>query len=75
MVEGEGKKSLMKRFQDLARRMLGRGPSPPPGGDPYAYRMAPVRRGPKGRSGAAVAESEDDSHRSFPPRQPSEFIS
>jgi len=30
--------------------------------------MAPVRRGPTGRSGAAVAEIEDDSYRSFPPR-------
>lgn len=28
--------------------------------DPYAYRMAPLRTGPKGRSGAAaVAESEE----------------
>jgi hypothetical protein len=68
MVDGENKKSLMKRFQDLARRILGRKPSPPPA-DPYAYRMAPVRRGPKGRSGAAVAEIEDDSHRSFTPRR------
>jgi hypothetical protein len=68
MVDGENKKSLMKRFQDLARRILGRKPSPPPA-DPYAYRMAPVRRGPKGRSGAAVAEIEDDSHRSFPPHR------
>ena len=69
MVDGENKKSLMKRFQDLARRILGRKPSPPPA-DPYAYRMAPVRRGPKGRSGAAVAEIEEDSYRAFPPRQP-----
>jgi hypothetical protein len=37
--------------------------------DPYAYRLVPVRRGPKGRSGAAVAEPEDDSYRSFPPRK------
>jgi len=27
--------------------------------DPHAYRMAPVRRGPKDRSGAAVAELEE----------------
>jgi len=38
-------------------------------GDPYAYVMAPVRRGPKGRSGAAVAEIEEESFRSFPPRR------
>lgn len=69
MVEGEGKKSLIKRFQNLARRMLGRGPAPPSGGDPYAYRTAPLKHGPKDRSGAAVAEIEDDSYRSFPPRR------
>jgi hypothetical protein len=34
--------------------------SPP--ADPYAYTMAPLRRGPKGRSGSAVAETEDDSY-------------
>jgi hypothetical protein len=68
MMDGENKKSPMKRFKNLALRILGRKPSPPPA-DPYAYRMAPVRRGPKGRSGAAIAEIEDDSHRSFPPRR------
>jgi hypothetical protein len=68
MMDGENKKSLMKRFKDLARRILGRKPSPPPA-DPYAYSMAPLRRGPRGRSGAAVAEIEDDSYRSFPPRR------
>lgn len=45
---------------------LRRGRQPP--GDPYADNLAAVRRGPKGRSGAAVAEPEDDSYRSFPPR-------
>jgi hypothetical protein len=67
-MDRENKKSLIKRFKDLARRLLGSEPSPPPA-DPYAYSMAPVRRGPKGRSGAAVAEVEDDSYRSFPPRR------
>ena len=61
------KRSLMKRLQDSVRRLLGREPSPPPA-DPYAYSMAPLRRGPKGRSGAAAAEIEEDSYRSFPPR-------
>jgi len=28
--------------------------------DPYAYKMAPVRRPPRGRSGAAVAELEEE---------------
>ena len=52
---------------DLLKRLLRKKPTQP--GDPYAYVMAPVRRGPKGRSGAAVAEIEDDSYRSFPPRR------
>jgi len=42
---------------DFLKRLLGKKPTAPPG-DPYAYVMAPVRRGPTGRSGAAVAEIE-----------------
>jgi hypothetical protein len=69
MGDAGRKRSLLKKLQDSIRRLLGREPSPPPpGGDPYAYRMAPVRRGPKGRSGAAVAELEDESYQAFPPR-------
>ena len=56
---------LLQSLKDLLKR-LRRKPQPP--GDPYANKFAPVRRGPKGRSGAAVAEPEDDSYRSFPPR-------
>lgn len=67
MRDGEKKRSLMTRIKDAIRRMLGREPSSP--GDPYAYVTAPVRRGPKGRSGAAVAEIEEDSYGSFPPRR------
>jgi hypothetical protein len=60
--------SSLKRIRDAIRRFLGwRPPSQP--GDPYAYAMAPLRRGPKGRSGAAVAKIEKDSYRSFPPRR------
>ena len=44
---------------DFLKRLLGRRPAAP--GDPYAYVMAPVRHPPKGRSGGAVAEIEDDS--------------
>jgi len=51
----------------LAKKAFGKKPPPQPD-DPYSYRMAPVRRGPKGRSGAAVAEIEDDSYRAYPPR-------
>jgi hypothetical protein len=68
MREGQQKRSLMKRLQEAIRRLLGKEPSPPPT-DPYAYTMAPVRRGPKGRSGAAVAEIEEDSYQAFPPRR------
>ncbi len=55
-----------KTVLDFLKRLLRRNPAQP--GDPYAYVTAPVRRGPKGRSGAAVAEIEDDSFRSFPSR-------
>jgi hypothetical protein len=53
---------------DSLRRLLVKKPPQAPG-DPFAYRMAPVPRGPKGRSGAAaVAEPDEDSYRAFPPR-------
>lgn len=61
------KRSGFKVALDFLKRLLGRKPSAP--GDPYAYVTAPVRRGPTGRSGAAVAEIEQDSFESFPPRQ------
>lgn len=57
-----------KNLWERVRRLFRRKPKSPPG-DPYAYRMAPVRCGPSGRSGAAVAEPEDDSYRAFPPRR------
>jgi len=60
------KRSRLGVLLDFFKRLLGRKPAQP--GDPYAYVTAPIRRGPKGRSGAAVAEIEDDSFRSFPPR-------
>lgn len=67
MAAGQRKDSMMKKLANSIRRFL-RGEQLPPG-DPYAYVMAPTRRGPKGRSGAAVAEIEDDSSRSYPPRR------
>jgi hypothetical protein len=63
------RRSRMKALLDSIRRFFRRKPSSPPEGDPYAYVGAPLRRGPKGRSGAAVAEIEDDSFQSFPPRR------
>lgn len=67
MREAGEKQSGFRSVVDFLKRLLGRKPAAP--GDPYAYVTAPVRRGPKGRSGAAVAEIEDDSFRSFPPRR------
>jgi hypothetical protein len=66
MRDAGEKRSRFSAIVDFLKRFLGKKPAPP--GDPYAYAMAPVRRGPKGRSGAAVAEIEDDSYQSFPPR-------
>ena len=61
------KRSRLRILLDFLKRLIGRKPAAP--GDPQAYVTAPVRRGPKGRSGAAVAEIEDDSCRSYPPRR------
>jgi hypothetical protein len=66
MSDAGEKRSRFRVVVDFLKRLLGRKPAAP--GDPYAYVMAPVRRGPKGRSGAAVAEIEEDSFRSFVPR-------
>lgn len=60
-------RSGFKTVLDFLKRLLRRKPAQP--GDPYAYVMAPIRRGPRGRSGAAVAEIDEDSFRSFPPRR------
>jgi hypothetical protein len=67
MKDASEKPLRLKVVMDFLKRLLGWKASPP--GDPYAYTMEPVRRGPKGRSGAAVVEIEDDSYRSFPPRR------
>ena len=61
------KKTHFQMLLDFLKRLLGKKPAPP--GDPYAYVMAPVRRGPKGRSGAAVADMDDGSFENFPPRR------
>lgn len=53
------KRSKFRMILDFLKSLLGSEPAPPD--DPYAYAMAPLRRGPKDRSGAAVAEIEDDS--------------
>ena len=63
----EKERSRARSMLNALLRIFGKKPPLPPG-DPYAYRTAPVRRGPSGRSGAAVAEIEEDSYRAFPPR-------
>jgi hypothetical protein len=67
MRDAHQKSSNLKKALDFLKRLLGRKPASP--GDPYAYVTAPVRRGPKGRSGAAVAEIEDESFRAYPSRR------
>jgi len=67
MPDAGRKRSSLRVVVDFLKRLLGRRPASP--GDPYAYVMAPVGRGPKGRSGAAVADIEDGSFRSFSPRR------
>lgn len=63
------KRSMLDELREAVRQLLlRRKKEKPPEGDPHAYVGAPLRRGPKGRSGAAVAEIEDDSYRSYPPR-------
>lgn len=66
MREKSKDRSLMKKLRDAILRLLRK--KSPPEADPYAYVTVPLRRGPKGRSGAAVAEMEDDdSAQTFPP--------
>jgi hypothetical protein len=71
MRDAGEKRSRFRLVLDSLKRLLGKKPAPPadPYADPYAYVTAPLRRGPKGRSGAAVAEIEEDSYRAFPPRK------
>ncbi|HEY6370944.1 MAG TPA: hypothetical protein VIX37_10215 [Candidatus Sulfotelmatobacter sp.] len=67
MRDSGEKRSRFRVVLDFLKRLLGGKTTPP--GDPYAYAMAPLRRGPRGRNGAAVADFEDDSFESFPPRR------
>ena len=68
MPETSRRRSRVMAILDFLRQLLGKKSAPPPV-DPDVYVMAPVRRGPTGRSGAAIAEPEDDSYREFPPRR------
>jgi hypothetical protein len=73
MANARRERSRLRALLGFLRRLLSNRPlgdkPPQQPGDPFANRMAPVRRGPKGRSGAAaVAEPEEDTYRAFPPR-------
>jgi len=49
---------IRKLLSNILARRRKREPEPPR--DPYAERLAPVRRGPKGRSGAAAVAEPDE---------------
>jgi hypothetical protein len=55
------RRSLLQLLKSLFRR---RRQNPPPV-DPYADRLVPVLRGPKGRSGAAAVAEPDEDVRDF----------
>jgi hypothetical protein len=66
MNNAKPRRSLFQALKDLLRRL--RRKQPP--ADPYSDRLVPVLRGPRGRSGAAVAEPEEESYAFFPARKP-----
>jgi hypothetical protein len=49
--------SRLQRLLDRFKRLFRRKPEPE---DPYAYVTAPLRRPPNSRSGAAVAELDEE---------------
>ena len=49
--------SYWRRLLDRLKLLVRRKPEPE---DPYAYRTAPLRRPPHGKSGAAVAELDEE---------------
>jgi hypothetical protein len=59
MKRGAHSSSYLQRLLARLKRLFGRKPNPEPE-DPYAYSMAPLRRPPRGRSGAAVADVEEE---------------
>lgn len=52
------KHSRLQSLKNLLSGLFRRKPKDPQ--DPFVDRLVPVRRGPKGRSGAAVAEPEEE---------------
>ena len=49
--------SYLRRLLAQLKMLFRRKPEPE---DPYAYRTAPLRRPPRGRSGAAVADLDEE---------------
>lgn len=54
--ESTSHRALPHRLRNLRQRLRRK---TPPASDPQVERLAPIRRGPKGRSGAAVAERDE----------------
>lgn len=59
MNKGPHSSSYLQRLLGRLKRLSQKKRRPEPE-DPYAYRTAPLRRPPHGRSGAAVAEVDDE---------------
>jgi hypothetical protein len=49
--------NTLQKFLTKLKQLFGRKPEPE---DPHAYRTAPLRRSPRGRSRAAVAELDQE---------------
>ncbi len=76
MVDSKRRWIVLQVIPNLWRRFCHKAPAvysmylrATPPTDPFADRLVPVRRGPKGRSGAAVAEPEDDRYGTFSSRE------
>jgi hypothetical protein len=65
MGKSQDRKSLLQKIRDWLRNKRREPQNPPDLSEP----LVPVRRGPSGRSGAAVAEPEEDSDQFYPPRR------
>jgi hypothetical protein len=59
MKKGPRSSSYLQTLLARLKRLFGRKPDPELE-DLYAYSMAPLRRPPHGRSGAAVADLEEE---------------
>lgn len=60
-------RSLRETLAAWWRRIRAKKPELP--GDPYAYRLSPVRKGPNNRSGAAAVAEPEEENGFYPPRK------